>query len=664
MLKYRREIDGLRAIAVLSVIFFHAGFKVFKAGYVGVDVFFVISGFLITTILLDELNHKSFSIVNFYERRARRILPALFFIMAVCVFLSWFILMPKDLVSFFQSLIAIPLFGSNFFFWKDVDYFATASEVKPLIHTWSLAVEEQYYILFPYFLLLVWRFGKRFIFIALFIIATISLTRAQIISSYLISENFFLLPTRFWEISIGAMIAFYPTHRFSFHKLWNQFLSVLGVFLILYSIFNFGKNTPFPSVYALVPTIGTALTILFADENTIVGKALGHDLLVKIGLISYSAYLWHQPIFAFSRYAIKAPYLNSYVMLALSVMSLLLAWLSWRHIEAPLKNKEKFNRSFIFKFSISGSMLFIAVGLLFSNIFKNYDTETMVAKHLVNHKVSFSSAIQDERVFIRNRIYYEIFEPEILIIGSSRIMQITNPPGAVQRKYLGLGVSGASVEDDIAIMYMVGKKFSPPNVLIGADPWLFNAKSAQDRWRSLELEYSAKSTSQESNKFVNFLRDSYEASTYSLGAPTDDTPEFKSKIRQDGSHVYDVSYLSRTQTDIESDFTTLLNYSMKDYVFSEKAKNEFENLVQTSSKRSRVVLILTPYHPKLYQRMKNERPIFLSMEEEFRALAKRNNIDIVGSYNPLVSNCTAEEFYDGMHPKETCMRKILDPNNL
>ncbi len=153
-MEYRREIDGLRAIAVSTVILFHAGFETFKGGFVGVDVFFVISGYLITTIILSELDQDRFSIISFYERRARRILPALFFVMLTCIPFAWVLLPPSELKSFFKSLVAVPLFVSNIFFWKDVGYFETAAELKPLLHTWSLAVEEQYYVFFPILLLL------------------------------------------------------------------------------------------------------------------------------------------------------------------------------------------------------------------------------------------------------------------------------------------------------------------------------------------------------------------------------------------------------------------------------------------------------------------------------------------------------------------------------
>jgi peptidoglycan/LPS O-acetylase OafA/YrhL len=179
MFNYRREIDGLRAVAVVSVILFHTGFSPFKGGFVGVDVFFVISGYLITSIILTHKEAGTFSLLNFYERRARRILPALFFIMAVCIPFAWLWLLPGDMKDFSKSLIAVSIFASNILFWRESDYFDAAAELKPLLHTWSLAVEEQYYVLFPIFLLVMWRFAKRWTAATLTAIAILSFAIAQ-----------------------------------------------------------------------------------------------------------------------------------------------------------------------------------------------------------------------------------------------------------------------------------------------------------------------------------------------------------------------------------------------------------------------------------------------------------------------------------------------------
>ena len=173
-MKYRPEIDGLRALAVVPVILFHAGFELFSGGFVGVDVFFVISGYLITSLLIEDIENKRFSILHFYERRARRILPALFFVMLVCIPFAWMWMLPSQMKDFSQSLVAVSLFASNILFWRESGYFAATSEEKPLLHTWSLAVEEQYYVLFPIFLILAWRFGKNRVFWMIFVMAAIS----------------------------------------------------------------------------------------------------------------------------------------------------------------------------------------------------------------------------------------------------------------------------------------------------------------------------------------------------------------------------------------------------------------------------------------------------------------------------------------------------------
>jgi len=176
---YRAEIDGLRALAVLPVILFHAGFDWFSGGFVGVDVFFVISGYLITTILIEDIEYKRFSITNFYERRARRILPALSFVMFVCIPFAWIWMLPNQMKDFSQSLVAVSLFVSNIFFWKDAGYFSTEADEKPLLHSWSLAVEEQYYLLFPIFLILAWRFGKNRVFWMIVVMAALNVLLSE-----------------------------------------------------------------------------------------------------------------------------------------------------------------------------------------------------------------------------------------------------------------------------------------------------------------------------------------------------------------------------------------------------------------------------------------------------------------------------------------------------
>ncbi|WP_404418506.1 acyltransferase family protein [Marinospirillum sp.] len=360
-MQYRREIDGLRAIAVLPVIFFHAGFPFFTGGYVGVDVFFVISGYLITTILLQEMDSDKFTFSNFYERRARRILPALFFVI-ICTFpFAWYWMLPYQFENYSKSLIAIVFFSSNILFFKQADYFAPAAENNPMLHTWSLGVEEQFYIFFPLLMVWLWPKGKSYF---------VRVVIAIVVFSFFLTEfgwrnhpeaNFFLLLTRAWELGVGVICALYLYYR---EKRESLLLSLIGFLAILYSVLFFHENTPTPSYYTLIPVVGTAFLILFCDQESLVGKILSWRPLVAIGLISFSAYLWHQPIFAFSRIG---PFesLSLLQMFFLVVLSLLLAFITWKYVEIPFRKKGKIfqvSRSRFVYLSVGVAVLFIIVG--------------------------------------------------------------------------------------------------------------------------------------------------------------------------------------------------------------------------------------------------------------------------------------------------------------
>ena len=366
-MKYRAEIDGLRALAVLPVILFHAGFEWFSGGFIGVDVFFVISGYLITTIIISEMADGKFSIINFYERRARRILPALFFVMAACLVFAWIWLTPNDLINLGRSLIAVSIFSSNILFWQETGYFDVATELRPLLHTWSLAVEEQYYVLFPIFLMITWRFGMKWILILLSVIFFVSLGAAQWGAYNMPSATFYLLPTRGWELLIGVFTAFYLNYNKHLKSYsLNQALSLLGFIMIVYSIIVFDKTTPFPSLHTLIPTIGTMLLILCAVPKTYIHKLLSMKLIVAIGLISYSAYLWHQPLLAFARLSLSEE-VSELILFTLCLASLAMAWFSWKFIEAPFRSKKKVSRRSIFKFALVLTLFFSITGIWLNN---------------------------------------------------------------------------------------------------------------------------------------------------------------------------------------------------------------------------------------------------------------------------------------------------------
>jgi peptidoglycan/LPS O-acetylase OafA/YrhL len=388
-MKYRPEIDGLRALAVMPVIFFHAGIQVFSGGYIGVDVFFVISGYLITSIILSELSDQSFSFIGFYERRARRILPALFFMMAVCLPFAWFFLLPHELKGFSQSLVAVTTYTSNIYFWITTGYFEIAAELRPLLHTWSLAVEEQYYLLFTILLAVGMRWSRKGIISILILLALFSLFLAQYLSEIKPSFTFYLLPTRIWELLVGTFIAFYfQSHQEAKKKGFiDELGGIFGICLLLYAIFSFDKQTPFPGFYALIPVLGAALIIIYARQDTLVGKILSTKWLVSLGLISYSLYLWHQPIFAFTR-IISLEESNHFSLMYMSALVFPLAYLSWKFVEHPFRDRQKFTRKKVFLYAAIWSAFFIIVGLVgqFTNGFLTKEQAAVLAYNEYNNE--------------------------------------------------------------------------------------------------------------------------------------------------------------------------------------------------------------------------------------------------------------------------------------
>jgi peptidoglycan/LPS O-acetylase OafA/YrhL len=358
-LNYRPEIDGLRAIAVVSVILFHAKFALFSGGFVGVDIFFVISGYLITTILIDDLENKRFSIIGFYERRARRILPALFFVMLVCVPFAWTLMLHNQLTDFFRSIIGVSLFVSNIIFWRESGYYDPMALEKPLLHTWSLAVEEQFYLIFPIFLLLTFRLGRNRVFWIIVILALISFALSEWGWRNKPTANFYLAPTRVWELFAGAMVTFLAVRDGSRA---NNTLATLGLCLMAFAIFVFDESTPVPSIYTLIPVSGAVLFIMFGTNQTFAAKILSGKTVVGVGLISYSAYLWHQPLFSFGRIISIHSRLNGaiYYLIALTFF---LAILSWIFVERPFRSKSRFSRGNIFFMSAGGLLFFSVLGL-------------------------------------------------------------------------------------------------------------------------------------------------------------------------------------------------------------------------------------------------------------------------------------------------------------
>lgn len=360
---YRPEIDGLRAVAVLPVVLFHADIAGFSGGYLGVDIFFVISGYLIGSIILAELHQERFSLLKFYERRARRLLPALFVVVLVCLPLAWAWLPPADLMDFAQSVVAVTLFGSNHLFWYESGYFDTGAELKPLLHTWSLAIEGQFYAFVPIVFLLIWRFWRRGLGLLLIAGFVASLAIAEHVSRNDPSTSFFLLPYRGWEL-LGGLILAHIEHSRGFPAAGRMggLLAMAGLMVIGLSIALFDANTTHPGVYTLLPVAGTALVIAFGACRGWANRLLTARLVVGLGLISYSLYLWHHPLFAFADHR-SLDGLTPYDYAVLIAVSVVAAALTCRYIEMPFRRRERISLGALVPTMSAAAVGLVAFGL-------------------------------------------------------------------------------------------------------------------------------------------------------------------------------------------------------------------------------------------------------------------------------------------------------------
>ncbi len=363
MIKYRADIDGLRALAVLPVVLFHAHIPGMSGGFVGVDIFFVISGYLICTLIANEIQAGQFSLLRFYERRCRRILPALFFLLIGVSGLASWILLPPDMESFCRSLLAAALFSSNIYFWRSASYFDGASEFKPLLHTWSLGVEEQFYIVMPVLLYAIGRWGRARFGAPLMVFSLVSFAIAVWGLSHAPTANFYLLPSRFWELCSGALVSLGIREQ-SIPRAWREWIGLAGAAMIGYAIVGLSEESPFPGWNALYPCVGAAAVILAgASEGSTVSRLLKLPPLVVVGTLSYSLYLWHWPLLALAKYH-AARELTDGETAAVLAGAFIAAWFSWRFVETPVRRRTQlFTTKFIFSATAIAIVLASTVGL-------------------------------------------------------------------------------------------------------------------------------------------------------------------------------------------------------------------------------------------------------------------------------------------------------------
>jgi|TARA_B110000902_G_scaffold239237_1_gene287774 peptidoglycan/LPS O-acetylase OafA/YrhL len=329
---YRPEIDGLRAIAVLAVIMFHAGIEVLSGGFIGVDIFFVISGYLITAIIIKSLDSQQFSYLNFYARRAKRLLPAALVMILTTVLFSALILSPDKYYQLAKSAEFSNLFIANIWFMKHSGYFDISTQISPLIHMWSLSVEEQFYFIYPFILVCAYKIGKiKAIYWSIITIVLVTFILNLSLVNIHPNFTFYMLPTRAWELGLGALTYFLPQLK---NDRFNTILSIVGMAAIFYALLLITEHDQYPGYLATIPTLSAALLIFsLHGKNNIIRKTLAIKPMVFIGKISYSSYLWHWPIIVFYRIYINERTFNATEVIILIISSLIAGYFSWKYIE-------------------------------------------------------------------------------------------------------------------------------------------------------------------------------------------------------------------------------------------------------------------------------------------------------------------------------------------
>lgn len=396
-ISYRPDIDGLRAIAVFLVILYHLNIPILSGGYIGVDVFFVISGYLITSIILKEIDRNEFSLLKFYQRRIRRILPALFVVIIATFMVSMLLMLHHERVFLSKSIIASIFSFSNIFFWRELGYFDGGADENPLLHTWSLSVEEQFYLLFPILLIITCNYLRSKLNIVLCSLFFISFVISVFLSLEKPTAAFYLPISRAYELLAGAILA---ANAISLPKYFNKYSSLIGIILIFFSALLYSKSTAFPGVAGLLPVIGACLIIVSKSKNTTT-TILSKDVSVYFGKISYSMYLWHWPIIVLLKYYLMRP-LSMVECGVVILMIILLSHISYTYVEVAFRrNRKQSSEKRDLLSAFATSFLLIAFPLLVINNqgFPNEKLNNIVSvsKELNEQKSSVCNFTVDQR---------------------------------------------------------------------------------------------------------------------------------------------------------------------------------------------------------------------------------------------------------------------------
>lgn len=671
----RPEIDGLRGVAVISVLAYHLDLQFARGGFVGVDIFFVLSGFVITRMIVDKVSNGDFKYFSFLIARAKRLAPNLFAMLIATSLVGFFVFDTGQLAKLGEDALAAGLYISNIVFMFETPYFFVDGASNPLLHTWSLGVEEQFYLLYPILIALLVKRSIRLVFVGSAItVASFLLWVALFGIEGQIYENiqFFSLPARAWQLGLGAMVFFLSADKYILRtKVTSSIASITLSFGLIFSITHPELTQ---SIRTLVAVFSVALLLLATKgkEDSPVVRSLSSSFLVGAGLLSYSLYLWHFPVISLVKNVSGSGSLDTAQLWISVLLTLVFSILALRFVENPIRNGSLKPHKFLA--SIGGGVLsLVMLSYAFQGPARTFPPEYQAAMSLETNEFIFFQGL-DERLFQRARLEHGhgVRDYSALVIGSSRAMQLNSE----KRDALNLSVSSASIEDLYTLSLLGARKTNASEIVLVIDVRNVLDGNESDGWQTYENEYQIAKSAVEQNialeeldfpEYVNSSDVNLMSGIYSetnlfskLIKPDGPEPELRAKKKENGTHIYNQRYLSNPENKPTEVMTAFERDRIEGVAVSNVKLKELEELIgYLQSQKIGVELLLVPYHPVYYQlaMSKNKSPIE-DAEESLKKLAATLNILILGEYDPKSLGCPGTDFIDSLHPFDSCLNKL------
>lgn len=671
----RPEIDGLRGVAVISVFAYHLDLQFARGGFVGVDIFFVLSGFVITRMIVDQVSNGDFKYFSFLIARAKRLAPNLFAMLIATSLVGFFVFDTGQLAKLGQDALAAGLYISNIVFMFETPYFFVDGASNPLLHTWSLGVEEQFYLLYPILIALLVKRSIGLVFVGSVItVASFLLWLTLFGIEGQIYENiqFFSLPARAWQLGLGAMVFFLSADKYILKtKVTSSIASITLSFGLIFSITHPELTQ---SIRTLVAVFSVALLLLATKgkEDSPVVRSLSSSFLVGAGLLSYSLYLWHFPVISLVKNVSGSASLDTAQLWISVLLTLVFSILALKFVENPIRNAPLKPRKFLT--SIGGGILsLVLLSVAFQQPANAFPPEYQAAIALETNEFIFSQAL-DERLFQRARLEHGggVRDYSVLVIGNSRAMQLNSENG----ESLNLSVSSASIEDLYTLSILGATKTKAAEVLLVIDAVHVLSVDQNDRWRVYEEDYEIAKSAVDQNtplelvdfpksgklSDVNLISGMYaEMNLFSeIVKPDGSEPELRDKKRKNGTHIYNERRVANPKNKPVEARAAFERGGIGESTISSSKLLEIESLIRfLQGQGIGVKLLLVPYHPEYYQQAirRDERPI-VTAEGYLKERAKLLGVTISGGYDPDLMGCSEKDFIDALHPFDSCLTRL------